>query len=439
MSSAEKLHCEIPTIDEIEELLVNNPDLDRIRAHLRKFNPIKVMGMERMEIRHSSILCWLLDPQESHGLGDAFLKAFLTEAFRGHELEQTPSALDILQCDLSDAELRTEWRNIDILILSPRNGWVFVVENKFHSRQHSDQLKRYLELATETFISHGSFSSVRGIFLTLWDEPPNDNRYAHIRYDSICVIVGQVLTARAQPLSQDVSAFILHYLQIIREAVQMDEERLKLEKLARELYREHRKVLDFIVDNGKSTDFSIAVEKVFGPIEKIPELSNIEDETFVFCGSNSTVVSILPKAWFDALGDDQSSWDGCEGWWAGLPVILWLQVTPDTTGPKGNVRIIGEVGPISDHSLRSELIDAIESCSTYNKNLRIKFQRGATDEGKQFSRFLRKNVFTVEDVHNHEQIAEIMLKALRTFRPEFEAISIALSKFSAQTSKNGAE
>ena len=69
---------EIPTLDDLEKLFVNNSDLDAIRSHLSRFNPIKTMGMERMEIRHSAILGWLLSPQETHGLGDTFLKAFLS-------------------------------------------------------------------------------------------------------------------------------------------------------------------------------------------------------------------------------------------------------------------------------------------------------------------------------------------------------------------------
>ena len=38
------------------------------------------MKMERMEIRHSTILSWLLSPNETHGLSDKFLKAFLGAA-----------------------------------------------------------------------------------------------------------------------------------------------------------------------------------------------------------------------------------------------------------------------------------------------------------------------------------------------------------------------
>ena len=48
---------------DLEALLINNQDLSQISSHLSCFNPIKVMGMEKMEIRHSNILGWLLNPQ----------------------------------------------------------------------------------------------------------------------------------------------------------------------------------------------------------------------------------------------------------------------------------------------------------------------------------------------------------------------------------------
>ena len=66
----------------LERLLINNDQLQELQAYLDRFNPIKVMGMESMEIRHSAILAWLLDPVETHGLGDYFLKAFLSQVLR---------------------------------------------------------------------------------------------------------------------------------------------------------------------------------------------------------------------------------------------------------------------------------------------------------------------------------------------------------------------
>ena len=113
---------DVPTLGEMEKLFVNNPDLEEIGAYLGRFNPIKTMGMEQMEIRHSAILAWLLNPQETHGLRDTFLKGFLSAALREHDAP-CPSALDVSQADMTDAEVRREWRNIDLLLLSPRNGW----------------------------------------------------------------------------------------------------------------------------------------------------------------------------------------------------------------------------------------------------------------------------------------------------------------------------
>lgn len=418
-----------PSLDELEALLINNPDLHLIKAHLSRFNPIKVMGMGHMEIRHSSILRWILDPQESHGLGDSFLKAFLMDAIRGHEGNLTPSALDILQSDLMDAEVRCEWRSIDLLVLCPGKGWVFVIENKFHSKQHNGQLKRYLDLANTAFVKDGSFNCVRGIFLSLWDEPPIDTRYAAIRYDAIYQLLEQVLATRTHPLAPEVAAFIKHYLQVIREAVHMDEERLKLEKLARELYRDHKKVLDFIVDNGKSTDFALAAEAVFKDCQSYPDVCDIDAAAFVYNNTDSSGVSFLPKTWFDAFGGDEHWWHGCEEWWASFPLITWIQLTTGADGTGGQIRLYGMVGPLADHGFRKDLINAIQGCTEGAKSLRIKFQRGATDEGKKYSRFFKENTFPVDDVHDQDKIIVVIKEALKAFRPEFDAISDVLPSF----------
>ena len=102
----------------MEDLFVkNNEKLSMIESYTMRFNPIKVMKMERMEIRHSAILSWLLSPSETHGLGDRFLKAFLAQALVGQNSKEEPSALDISRSNLHDADVRCEWRNIDIFIL----------------------------------------------------------------------------------------------------------------------------------------------------------------------------------------------------------------------------------------------------------------------------------------------------------------------------------
>lgn len=419
-----------PTLDDLEKLFVDDPTLDEIRAQLSKFNPIKTMGMARMEIRHSAILAWLLNPQETHGLGDKFLKAFISKSLRGHHANMQPSALEVSQADMMDTEVRREWRHIDILLMSPRNKWAFVIENKFDSGQHTNQLTRYLDLVQSTF-GEDAFPHIRGIFLSLWDEKPKDGRYAPIQYGSICEILAEQALSGRHPLTAEVETFIKHYLEVIREAADMNEEQIKLEQLAKQLYRDHRRVLDFIIEHGKATDFSFACDVVFGKGLKYGDIAKVEEKGFAFNRSDAGNVSFLPENCYKALGENEFYWHGCENWWMGFPVIMWVQLTIDADGTSGKIRLIAEVGPISDHAFRRDLINAIQNTSKENGKLRIGFQSGATEQGRRYSRFFKNNLFSVDDVQDQDKIANTIKKALRDFRPEIDAIAVVLEEFAS--------
>ncbi len=41
---------------------------------ISSFNPFKVLKLESHEIRHSNVLAWLFNPNESHNLGTKFLE-----------------------------------------------------------------------------------------------------------------------------------------------------------------------------------------------------------------------------------------------------------------------------------------------------------------------------------------------------------------------------
>lgn len=422
---------EAPSHDELESLFVNNEDLDRIRAHLGRFNPIKTMGMERMEIRHSAILAWLLNPQETHRMGDKFLKAFLAEALRGRDSSSSPSALDVSQADMMDAEIRREWRHIDLLVLSPRNGWIFIIENKFDSGQHSNQLTTYMDVVTSTFSRTNSYHSIRGVFLTLWDEEPEDPRYAPIQYTSICELLEQHALSGRHPLSTEVETFLRHYLDVIQEATGMNQEQELLEKLARKLYRDHKRVLDFVVEHGKSTDFSMACDTIFREGLDYPDVMQPEgiDLELVFCHSDAQSISFLPKTWFDAFGQDDYYWHGCENWWAGFPMIMWLHLTSDGENGAGKVRLVAEVGPISDHAFRKSLIDSIRNAAKDQHLQNVGFQRGASDEGRRYSKFFKKNTVAVNDVHDQDAIITAIKKILIRFTPEINAVAEVLPQF----------
>lgn len=273
---------ENPTHDQMEALFVNNAGLIRIKAYLNRFNPIRIMKMERMEIRHSAILAWLLDPAETHGFDDAFLKAFLGEALRGTSTERKPTALDISQSNLRDAEIYREWQDIDIFISSPSNNWAFIIENKFDSTQRKGQLSGYIEKAKKHFKDNETPPAIRGIFLTLQAENPADENYASIRYSAICEILPRLMNEHANQLAHEVKTFLNHYVEVILDATGMSKDLAEMKELARQLYREHKKVLDFVVQNGALSDFAVAARALFGDSPETFATTTIGNQKFVF-------------------------------------------------------------------------------------------------------------------------------------------------------------
>lgn len=413
-----------PPYEELEACFVNNPELDQIEAYLGRFNPIRVMGMERMEIRHSAILAWLLNPAETHGLDDRFLKTFLAEALRGHSHLGHPTALDVSQWDLRDTEVRCEWQNIDIFLYSEGNKTAFIVENKFDSRQHEGQLAKYRERVAKTYEFQGVKANIRGIFLTLEGEEPADATYATIQYGDICTLLPRFIAEEGALLGADVETFLRHYLEILKDATGMNPEQDEMKKLARKLYRDHRKVLDFVWEYGCDADFSIAAHALFGEETKhLVDRVNIGKQPYRLGWIGNDMASFLPDSWYMALGEREYTWGGCENWWAGYPLIVWFQLYQSSDSAKGQLKLHAEVGPISDYEFRKALIENIILAGKTVNSKRIKFQNSAAEKGKKYSKFFKENTTEVKDVQDSEEIADAMTRLLVRFQPEFDAVA----------------
>jgi hypothetical protein len=420
----------VPTDDELETLFVNNEKLDQVEAYINRFNPIKTMKMERMEIRHSSILAWLLDPNETHGLGDRFLKSFLGEALRGHSDLGHPTALSISQCNLRDAEIRLEWKNIDIFILSKSNRWAFIVENKFYSTQSKGQLRTYAEKVTDILKEQEENLDVRGIFLTLLDEKPQDKSYVPIKYEAICEMIEHLMKQNAHLLSREVTTFMAHYLDIIKDETGMSDELARIENIARQLYRDHKKVLDFVIEHGASTEFMRATHSLTGENPNNLDEFTVGNQKIVYSGIRKDTVFFMPYLWYQAFDKDKYNWPGCENFGAQYPLIAWLQLNNGNDGVKGQLRLQAEIGPLSDHEFRKSLIESIQTAAQTESLSRVGFQKGAGNEGAKFSRFFKENTIGIKDIHNSDEIAKTMKKLLDKFQPEFEAVANVLPQFS---------
>lgn len=54
---------------EILSLLDNSLEFEKLHSRFSRFNPFKILRVDKFEIRHSNVLSWLLNPSENHNLG----------------------------------------------------------------------------------------------------------------------------------------------------------------------------------------------------------------------------------------------------------------------------------------------------------------------------------------------------------------------------------
>lgn len=414
-----------PSRENLEDFFINNNNLEKLDAHLSVFNPIRLMRMENMEIRHSTILSWLLDPQETHGFGDLFLKAFLSGALKGQsEKEGGISAIDVHLADLSDAEVRREWKNIDIFIKSETKKWIFIVENKVRSKQHSGQLNKYKERISKNYPGF----SQQGIFLTLDDETPEDDSYVQIYYLNIKDILSQLIERRKSNLDENVLYFLKFYINTLDSLIGGSSMQKEMESLARQLYLEHKKVIDFIYEHGIASKFNIAMQDLFGELNNSQSFTNDGCE-YLHHKQTDKIFSFIPKQWVDAIGGKIMPWTGCENWWAGYPLILWFDLTTGNGG-NSNLTLHAEVGPLK---VRNSLIEAIKNSNCTH----VRFGKMACNEDVKYSKFLKNNSHQIKDTQDIEELKEKTKKLLNELEPDFKKITENLKAWRSSVISSG--
>jgi hypothetical protein len=234
----------IPQADDLallEALIVDNPDLERLEALLEQFNIFEALGAVRVELRHSDFLAFLLNPNQSHGLGDVFVKRLLQKALASSQNQAPITPIDLDLYDLDSLVVLREWQNIDILLLDEVNQLAVIIENKIGSSEHSDQLRRYRRIVKQ----HYPHLHQVCLFLTPEGEPPSDPDYITIDYGLIVELLEQLVESRTSTLGPDVRTLISHYSQMLRRHIVSESE---IAELCRKIYRKHQRALDMIYE-----------------------------------------------------------------------------------------------------------------------------------------------------------------------------------------------
>ena len=228
----------------LEDLILKNPDLDKLENLLGVFNIFETLDIVNAEIRHSNVLAWLFNPNSNHGLSETFLKQFL-KFFISQNKGHIKASVNLFNFEIfsySDVEVRREWNNIDLIIIINETSKkvVITIENKISTSEHSGQLKRYRKIIEEEFDSN-----YEKLYILLSSEEivPSDDFWICITYDIIAKLLEDLLESKKEMLSDGVYGFINQYNIILRRYLVGNSE---IEEICRLIYRKHQKALDLI-------------------------------------------------------------------------------------------------------------------------------------------------------------------------------------------------
>ncbi len=340
--------------------LVADKDFLLLDSHLTKFTPFDVLKLKNHEIRHSNMLAWLLNPEESHGLGFSFLEQFVLALAESQD--SVTSFLTKLHSSTAkpyvtvrrEAESK-EKRRVDLLVkctlaaennMNKGNSFVILIENKIYSRQRKDQLKDYLEHAKK----QNPNSTIIPVYLTLDEEDePSEPDYCHLTHKQILEIVRKLVKKeRSCKAERAALSFLEYYLAALEELTGMDTEN---QELARGIYRKYKKVIEYINQNAES-DIAIAgrlfienYNKGKGH-EQLIELKHSRSKFFPFTDGKLRQTE-------GGLSDDWREGNIC-GYF-----FEWKN--SDSDSYEGNISLKVEIGPFENETQRNEFLDLLKS------------------------------------------------------------------------------
>lgn len=129
------------------------------------YNLFSILSIERYELKHSALIANLLDPEGSHGCGDAFLRAFFEIALKERTYLFEDCTLPHSYTEYYTGPIAGDTGGrIDILVESKSSHYGLIIENKIYAGDQDKQLTRYDNYGKKTFGADGYLL----VYLTLY-------------------------------------------------------------------------------------------------------------------------------------------------------------------------------------------------------------------------------------------------------------------------------
>lgn len=223
----------------LQNFILDIDCLDELSKWYSNVNIFDILKISTNEIRHSNVLAWLLDANESHGLGDIFVRNLISQFVqRNNDLEQD-KIFKLTTTDFYSYTVLREWKHFDLFLYSKAEKIAIIIENKVLSGETGNQLTTYKDYLDTNFTDYEKFF----IFLTPDGTPPSEGNidWKTLTYQNVVDALDTDLVRKnAVPKA---IAIINDYLNTLRRNVVKDQE---LIEICDKIYKKHKDALDLI-------------------------------------------------------------------------------------------------------------------------------------------------------------------------------------------------
>ncbi len=283
-------------IENLEKLIVEDSlQLEKIKAYIDQPNYLEILGISHRELQHSNFLAWIFDSKASHNGGSFFLKSFINRLPIDSE-----EKIKFNLSNLDGTKVLREYKEIDLLIVNENVGFTICIENKIKAgKSGENQLIKNYEIVENTWtaLSH------KNIYVYLTPTPrsfskeESDINYVNITYREVLEILEETRTSI--DLAEYSIPLVENYIKNIRKNIMADSNEILL---AQEIYRKHKKAIDFIVNNKPSLYSKELFDKVN---QYFIEHSVYENLT----PKDKSIIRILPKSVLSYFAISSNSWN----------------------------------------------------------------------------------------------------------------------------------
>lgn len=244
----------------MDNLLVDKDFLDLVQKN-EEVNLFETLSVSHLELWHSGLIKWIIDPKSDIGLGTFPLKRFLNLVTNNEVIEIQDktfipniniASIETDELDLEQVSFKTELsfknegKNGRIDIFGENKNIRIVVENKIKAKESNDQTRNYFEWSE---LNKGELLCIY-VFLTPdTTQSPKCDKFIKITYQNLCDYV--IKPCLNHPSLKEEGKYLLNqYLNNLGKNYGGKKSMVSIDKeISQKIYNKHRIILDKIFDD----------------------------------------------------------------------------------------------------------------------------------------------------------------------------------------------